>query len=121
MVEKRKSAGRPTKFNEQVAKTILDYIRMGCYLETAAQTAGIDRITLYEWTCRGERGESPFADFVRELRIAQGESEVRDLRNISQAAENGIWQAAAWKLERRHPERWALTQKFQIMVDKELE
>ena len=26
---------------------------------------------------------------------------------IVQAAQNGRWQAAAWWLERKHPERWA--------------
>jgi hypothetical protein len=34
---------------------------------------------------------------------------VRAARAVRAAAEAGCWQAAAWRLERRWPERWSRT------------
>jgi hypothetical protein len=34
------------------------------------------------------------------------EAEVRDVTAIDNAAQQGTWQAAAWKLERKHHSRW---------------
>ena len=34
------------------------------------------------------------------------DSQLADLALITQAAQKGSWQAAAWKLERRNPAKW---------------
>ena len=34
------------------------------------------------------------------------DASVGDLALITKAAQDGAWQAAAWKLERRNPSRW---------------
>lgn len=114
-------AGRPTKLTKKRAETICSYIRMGSYIETAAEAAGICKQSFFSWLNRGndvidrmdrgERIEDPedkmYAGFVRSVNRAVAQSEINDLKNINKAAAEGIWQAAAWRLERRYPERWA--------------
>ena len=39
------------------------------------------------------------------------ESEVKDVVVISNAAVKGDWRAAAWRLERRFPDRWGVKSK----------
>jgi len=45
------------------------------------------------------------------LEKAEAEAELFLLTNIKAAATDGKWTAAAWILERRHPERWAKLEK----------
>ena len=47
------------------------------------------------------------------------EAELRDVMVINRAAQT-TWQAAAWKLERKYPNRWGLRSKHEIVgADKE--
>lgn len=115
-----KKLGRPCKLTPRVAEKICNFIRLGSWLETAAGAVGIDRHTLAEWLKRGERArrskardqrERMFARFARQVARAQAEAELLDLERIDSAAEGTElrkpeWQAAAWKLERRYPDRW---------------
>jgi transposase len=99
--------GRRTKLNDEVQAIIVGALRAGNYVETAAQAAGITKVTLYEWLKRGEEEpESIYADFANAVEKARAESEQRDIGIIDRAAHDGSWQAAAWKLERRFPQRW---------------
>jgi len=41
---------RPTKLTPAVQKKIVDAIKAGNYMETAAAYAGISKQTLYNWT-----------------------------------------------------------------------
>ena len=56
-----KRPGRPSKRNPEVEKKILDALRTGAYLETAAAYAGIHRDTLNEW----RREFSDFSDAIK--------------------------------------------------------
>jgi len=44
------------------------------------------------------------------------ESEVWALQVITKAAAEGNWQAAAWRLERKHPKRWGRQDKVEHTV-----
>lgn len=103
--EKNKG-GRPTLFTPEVQAKIIGFIRLGAYIETAARAAGISRPTFQEWMKRGGKGEEPFAGFIAAIEKAMGESEVKDLAHLENAAKNGNWQAAAWRLERRFPKKY---------------
>lgn len=82
-------------------------IRGGNYIETAAAYAGISKQTLYNWLRRGARQKSgQYREFALAVEQALAEAEMRDLALIEQAARDGKWQAAAWRLERRFPKRW---------------
>lgn len=101
------SLGRPTKLTPELQRLICDTLRRGAYLETAAALAGVDRTTLQDWLRRGGREEDGiYVDFSRAVQTAQAEAEMRDLDRIDAAAAAGVWQASAWRLERKHAGRW---------------
>jgi len=58
------------------------------------------------WLLLRDARSRALAEFSDALKRAMAECEVRDLGRIEKAAGAGVWQAAAWRLERRYPERW---------------
>ena len=121
--------GRPTMLNEETQHKIVTAIKEGNYIETASAYAGIDKSTLYDWLKRGERekqriksdnsakikkDEAKFVQFSNAVQKALAESEMRDVSVIGKAAENQ-WQAAAWRLERKFPEKWG--RKFEQKIE----
>ena len=116
--------GRPSALNQDVQTKIVAAIQRGAYIETAAALAGIPKSTFYDWLKRGKQIRSMLAEaheneqpaitahdvncahFSDAIEKAVAHSEIRDLQAIDDAAQNGQWQAAAWKLERKHHARW---------------
>jgi transposase-like protein len=99
---------RILKLTPALIEKIVGYLRAGAYVETAAAAAGISKQTLYNWLRRAvdENERDPiFAKFAAAVEEAQALAEVRDIALIGKAAETQ-WQAAAWRLERKSPERW---------------
>lgn len=120
---------RPTKLNDTVQAKVVNAIKAGNYIETAAAYAGINKSTLYDWLKRGERekqrleknpryrtlkSEEKFVKFSNAVEKALAESEMRDVLTIGKAAESQ-WQAAAWRLERKFPARWG--KKFEQKIE----
>lgn len=104
--------GRSTRLTEEVHTKIVNAVRNGNYLETAAAFAGISKQTLHMWLNRGAvanptRADKVYVEFRDAIERAQAEAEIRDVLTISRAAQEGIWQAAAWRLTRKNRERWA--------------
>jgi transposase len=110
---------RPTKLNAETHTTIINAITAGAYIETAAAHAGIHKDTLYDWLKKGRQhsqqetnGEKltekqqALARFSDAIEKALGDAELRDIAIISKAAAEGAWQASAWRLERKFPDRW---------------
>ncbi len=97
---------RPTKLSQEVSDQMCLLIRAGNYIETAAAFAGISKDTLYRWLRDGKRAKSgvkrSFSDAVER---ALAEAEIRDVQRVAKASERQ-WQAAAWRLERKFPDRW---------------
>jgi hypothetical protein len=58
------TAGQPTELTQRVTATMVEQIRRGVVVETAAEAAGIRQATFHDWMARGGRGEEPFAEFV---------------------------------------------------------
>ncbi len=101
-------AGRPTKLTPDVQEKIVQAIRAGNYIETAAAYAGVDKKTLYTWMKLGndcKSGKNVHAQFLHAVEKALADAEVRDVTIIGKAAEEN-WQASAWRLERKFPDRW---------------
>ncbi len=96
------------KLDEERAETIVLYLRTGAFIETAASAAGISKQTLYSWLRAGRKkgADKKLRKFWRDTREAMAMSEVQAINQIAQAAQDGQWQAAAWHLERKYPDRW---------------
>lgn len=108
----------PTKLDDEMIERICQALRVGAYIETAAAHCGISKQSYYTWSRRGAEERERIADgsrprkkeavYVRMLDAverAMADSELRDLATIT-AASQTQWQAAAWKLERKHPDRY---------------
>jgi hypothetical protein len=98
---------RITKLTEEMTEKICEYIKAGSYAEVAAQACGIDRATYYGWMKKGREktGTKIHVDFFDRVQKALAYNETRNAIIITRAAETN-WTAAAWLLERKHPERW---------------
>ena len=109
----KRGRGRPEKIDADIQAKICRTIRSGAYIETAAAYAGITKETFYKWLKRGKKDSSgPYREFSDAVGKALAEAELRDILRIDKAAESQ-WTAAAWRLERRFPERWARREKIE--------
>lgn len=105
-------AGRPTKLDSDTQQKFLDAVREGLPYSTACALAGIGETTFAVWRQRADaEPDSPYAGFMRALKEAEAEAEAANVKRIRSAADNGQWQAAAWILERRHPDKWGRTER----------
>ena len=135
-VQKR-PPGRPLKLTDDSRKRIVQAIGVGAPLYQAAGLGGVSYYSLRTWLDRGEQeqtrldeaeraetstdadrtvipSEEPFLLLFQETRMAEGAAVARWLGRIEQAATEGAWQAAAWKLERRHPADFGRPMKVEV-------
>lgn len=87
------------KYTPEVVEAICVSIRDGCTQKDAALAAGISEETFYEWI-------KSKPEFSESLKKADGEMVRSAVGCIRKAAESGQWTAAAWLLERRHPQNF---------------
>lgn len=109
---------RPSKLSAERSTKIVGMISSGAYATVAAQANGIGETTYFRWMTRGrdaqrdEYGEltnaddEPYVDFFEKVKDAEAKAEVLNIGLIQRAATGGTWQAAAWYLERKYPDRW---------------
>jgi hypothetical protein len=101
--------GRPSKFTEPVRAAILESVRNGAPRGVAAAAAGIAGFTLRRWLAEGKRQKrGAFRAFLCDLKKAEAEAVIERVKVITAAGDRGSWQAAAWWLERRHPQEWGV-------------
>jgi len=92
-------------------REIIALLSVGCSRRMAASYVGCSPSTIARTALRDER----FAD---ELRKAGRATEINYLRNIQDAAKKAqYWRAAAWALERCHPDRYAARGADTITLD----
>ena len=103
--------GRKTKLTAERQKLITDALRGGNTRTASVGYGNIDYKTFLNWLRRGEdEEEGIYVQFLQAVKKAEADAEVRNVALIQRAANDGTWQAAAWWLERRRPDRWALRQ-----------
>lgn len=90
---------RPPKYTPERHKKVIDAIRLGATQRLAAAYAGVDEATVINWKHR-------YLHFLHAVNEAQGAATVGWLAKIEKAANDGTWQAAAWKLERLYPQEY---------------
>ena len=88
--------GRKSKYEPERVERLLEAIRLGATYRHACDYAGIHIDTFYGW-------QDKHPEFSEQIKLAEGAGVISNLQVIKTAsAEN--WTAAAWLLERRHPE-----------------
>ncbi len=116
----QKTGRKPPSRSEQRVQALLAALEQGQFLSTACDAAGIHRSTVARWVKRGEEAqismeidgvdidasELAYCDISDAIKKAQAAAQSRALTVIQDAAHSGTWQAAAWYLERAHPQRW---------------
>lgn len=112
--------GTPTKLTPELIEIVRQATSEGRRLESVAALAGVHRSTLHRWYRAGEkeakrrqRGRDPDPNLDLQVllfsacELGDADLEKSALDIIQQAAKGGLWQAAAWLLERRFPESWS--------------
>lgn len=98
---------RPTKLTPETTKKLCNAIQLGATYAMACKYAGVSYGRFREWIKKGESANrGKFHEFSETIKAAEGKATVQWLAKIEQAANDGAWQAAAWKLERRYPESY---------------
>lgn len=116
-----KKTGRPTALTKQVQDDLVAALRRVWYLGTACDLAGVGRRTVYTWLKIGRKEKSgPHCEFRHAIKKAMAET-MADCLDIIQNAAADQWQAAAWKLERRHPREWGGLAREMKEIRRELE
>lgn len=109
MARARKS-GRRSKKNQATLDGILEAIRVGITFERAAELHRVSRATIYRW-----RLEDP--EFDKDVLEAIVYSEAILLQRIADKSTED-WKAAAWILERRHPNQYSPRREIEVNVTK---
>ena len=133
--------GRPTLLTPELQERICRSIRVGNYIDVAAEANGINRQTLFNWFRRGrskDPADKPFADFLAALQQAEAEAEARDVELLD-ALVHGSEEVKddegkvirpklavhpgmlTWRLERRHPRRWGRADRLDMTVGGEVD
>ena len=92
--------------DESVWQRLNQAISVGAYIEDACVFAGISSRQFRRWRELAEQGVQPFAERWEVINKSESQSIVRNLFNIQNASNNGTWQASAWLLERKYPEKY---------------
>lgn len=110
----KNKGGRPSKITPEITKEIADYIRAGNYPETAAELAGISKRTFYYWLKRGFKSKTGIhKEFLHTIKEAEAYAEGAAVERIRVAGDKN-WQALAWWLERKYPDKWGRMQKVEL-------
>ena len=100
--------------DEQIWSRLSQAISVGAYIEDACVFAGISSRQYRRWGVLAEKGVEPYASKWVEIQKSEAQAIVRNLFNIQNAANSGTWQASAWILERKYPEKYARKDFVQI-------
>lgn len=102
-------AGRPTKLTPELQNEICGLLGKGNFVETVCDFVGLSKNTFYDWIKRGERAwkvdiDGGFVEFSDAVKKAITFVEMQTMGELKAGGMN--WQAKAWWLERRHPDKW---------------
>ena len=115
------TVGRRSKLTDDTVRKLNQGLKLGLSQKKAANFAGISETTFYRWQrefkridndCQGNSDLIKNADdlnlweFWQSLKKSRIEGELAHVANITEAANNGVWQASAWFLERSNPQDW---------------
>lgn len=103
--------GRTPKLTPEIQKVICEGIAAGIDRKHAAARAGISERTMVYWMRRGrDKKNKLYVAFVASVKKAEADAVARNVAIIQKAASTA-WTAAAWWLERRHPDEYGSDRK----------
>ena len=105
---------KPKLVDQELKERLLEAIRLGMYTEHACAYAGIASRTFRLWREKAENGVEPYASFWLEVNKAEADAIIRRVARIEQAGKEGQWQADAWLLERKYPDKFGRKEKLQL-------
>ena len=106
--------GRPSKLTPERQEKLVEAIQAGNYYTSACAYAEIAYSNFRQWMIKGEAEESgKYRDFHEAIKKAEAAAELRNVGVIQQAGID-TWQAAAWWLERRYPDRWGKQERLDL-------
>ena len=111
---------KPKYYKPAIRLAILASVEAGNYFNVACSAAGVSERAFYKWKSQVAQGEAParLMHFVQQVKSAEARSEQANISVIREASIKS-WQAAAWLEERKHPERWARTDRIITETDGE--
>ena len=110
-----------TILNRKIISTICKVVEDGATYRVAATSVGVDRRTLYIWRKKGaEEASGIYRELFEKLQRAEGKFIADQLSIISRAG-RASWQACAWLLERRHPDLFGRSDRYQANLLRELQ
>lgn len=110
------------KLTDERLQIIKDAIALGQPNTEVSKLAGVNNWTFSEWIKRGEMAyadgdeSSPYYRLYEIISFAQQTFIQNQLGRINEAAKKD-WKAAAWLLERRFPEYFAVRQEIKANVE----
>jgi len=101
----RNTAGRPSKYSEEIQRKICNAIRRGNFAVNAARLVDINESTFYRWMAASKNGNPKYGNFYESVHRAVSQSEDNLL---SKLIDSGDVKTLTWVLERRHKAKWGL-------------
>jgi len=113
--------GRPSKLTTEKIEQICTWLHAGYFVEDAARMANISKSTFYNWMDKAKDDrdneiESIYTEFLDSIEHARAQAEGIFLASIRNAATRGVWQAAAWWMERSFA-KWSKDQNIKLSGD----
>lgn len=106
------------ELDDDTHEAIVEALRQGNFLETAAALAGCTTAQVRRWLREGADPQSDCHRFAMDVAKAMASAESTALSYLREAAAAGDLKAVTWFLERRFPERWGA--KVQHIVSQEM-
>jgi transposase len=103
--------------DNQIQERLLQAIRLGAFIEHACYYAGINSSTFRLWRQKASENIEPYASFWIKVNEAESEAIMRRLARIENAGKDGSWQADAWYLERKYPEKFGRRDRVELTGD----
>ncbi len=106
----RKGAGRPPEYpTKEFIDSMMNYLRLGAYLETAVIMAGVPKSTAYDWAKRGHKDRkegtvSEYTKFLDAVERGVEEATVRDLSVIDKCANGAPMKFLTYPKGTIHPD-----------------
>ena len=106
--------GRKSKYSKELEEKICRLIVEGNTIESICKSVNIGVSTYGDWS----RQNPAFSAAIKKAEAERDDfGELLAINTIFSAMKNGIWQAGAWWLERRFPNKYRNVQEQKKVID----